>query len=106
MALSTFSLFFYKHIICKKIVIHYNIKKTINNNGFIITTPDRNTLWNAQTPQIFEFSKILKAHINFVGKNFTDDSLLFEQMGYRVHITEGDYSNFKITTIDDLKNYK
>ena len=80
--------------------------KIVDNNGIISSTPDRNTLWNAQTPQIFKYEIILELHKKYVGKNFTDDSLLFEEAGIPVLITEGEYSNFKITTIQDVEKIK
>ncbi len=76
--------------------------KLASADGFINSTLDRNFLWNAQTPQIFEYKKIFELHKLLKNKNFTDDSLLFEYYKYPVYITEGDYSNFKITTVDDI----
>ena len=77
--------------------------KIADSDGFITSTPDRNYLWNAQTPQIFEYSKILEAHNKLKNNNYTDDSLLFEILNIPVFITEGEYSNFKITTASDLE---
>lgn len=77
--------------------------KIADSDGFITSTPDRNFLWNAQTPQIFEYSKILEAHNKLRNNNYTDDSLLFEILNIPVYITEGEYSNFKITTASDLE---
>ncbi len=80
--------------------------KIVDENMQIISTPDRNTLWNAQTPQIFDFSTILRLHEKYKGQNFTDDSLLYEQEGLKTSIVESEYSNFKITTTDDLSKIK
>ena len=80
--------------------------KIVDKNGIISSTPDRNILWNAQTPQIFKYETILELHKKYAGKNFTDDSLLFEEAGLPVFITEGEYSNFKITTIQDVEKIK
>ena len=80
--------------------------KIVDNNRIISSTPDRNMLWNAQTPQIFKYETIFDLHKKYAGKNFTDDSLLFEFAGRPVVITEGEYSNFKITTIDDIEKIK
>lgn len=77
--------------------------KIANENGQIISTPNRKTLWNAQTPQIFEYKKIMDLHEKYKNENYTDDALLFEKAGYPVYIQEGEYSNFKITTKEDLK---
>ncbi len=80
--------------------------KMVDDNGIISSTPNRNFLWNAQTPQIFKYDLILKLHEKYSNFEFTDDSLLFEKEGLPVVITQGDYSNFKITTIDDIKRVK
>ena len=77
--------------------------KIVADNGMIISTPERKTLWNAQTPQIFEYKKILELHKKYKDFNFTDDSCLFEKEGLPVAIVEGDYSNYKITTVSDVK---
>lgn len=78
--------------------------KIVDENGFIKSTPERRTLWNAQTPQIFKYDLIYSLHQKYSGKNFTDDSLLFEEEGLKVAICEGDYSNKKITTLQDVKD--
>ena len=36
--------------------------KIVDKNGIISSTPDRNTLWNAQTPQIFKYDTIYSLH--------------------------------------------
>ena len=77
------------------------IKKTDENNK-ITSTPDRNCLWYVQTPQIFEYSLIMQAHKKFEGQGFSDDSGLVEALGKDVYISEGSYSNIKITTKKDI----
>ncbi len=78
--------------------------KVVDENGFIVDTPPRNTLFLAQTPQVFR-GKILKeayetAHEEeFVG---TDDSSLVERINGRVKLIDGSYDNIKITTVEDL----
>jgi 2-C-methyl-D-erythritol 4-phosphate cytidylyltransferase len=73
-------------------------------DGIVLDTPDRSTLWQAQTPQAFRFSVIFDAHqsaeeTGFIG---TDDSSLVERRKGRVRIVPGDYRNIKITTPEDL----
>ncbi len=67
-------------------------------------TPDRNTLWNIQTPQIFNYKLLLDAydyaHQN--GIQATDDSMLMEKLGHEVYLADGSYTNIKITTQEDL----
>lgn len=78
--------------------------KIVDEKGFITSTPNRNELWNAQTPQIFKYDLILALHKKYSGENFTDDSLLCEKEKINVAIVEGEYSNIKITTEIDVKN--
>lgn len=77
--------------------------KIVDDNGLIVSTPDRSLLYNAQTPQIFKYETILSLHKKYLNENYTDDALLFEKENLPVAIVEGKYSNFKITTVDDLK---
>jgi len=82
------------------------VKDTIKRafNGLVTDTPDRESLWQAQTPQSFQFSSIYQAHNKaqedaFIG---TDDASLLERLGGTVRILRGDYCNIKITTPEDL----
>ena len=77
------------------------IKQTDNNNK-ITSTPDRNHLWYVQTPQIFDYKIVMQAHKKFEGQGFSDDAGLVEANGKDVYITEGSYSNIKITTKKDI----
>ena len=36
--------------------------KVIDENNNVCDTPDRSTLWSIQTPQVFDYSLIMKAH--------------------------------------------
>jgi len=73
--------------------------KEVDSNLEIVNTPDRGSLWQAQTPQIFERKLLLKAYNNSRINRFTvtDDASLIEKMGGRVVIVEGDRQNFKLT---------
>ncbi len=77
--------------------------KTVRN-GFVIDTPERETLWQAQTPQSFRFSVICEAHQSAEEAGFTgtDDASLVERRKGQVRIVRGDYCNIKITTPEDL----
>lgn len=61
----------------------------------------RESLWLAQTPQVFGKEIIVKAFKN-VPKGATDDSQVVEATGATVSIVVGSSSNIKITTRDDL----
>ncbi len=69
-------------------------------DGFIASTPDRNTLYGAQTPQGFRTELYRKMLAQ--GGDFTDDSQLAEAMGIKVKIVTGSYDNIKITTPEDI----
>ena len=77
----------------------------MNENNDVCDTPSRNKLWSIQTPQVFDYSLIMKAHEKAkVDKYYgTDDSMLMEYLGYNVKVVEGSYNNIKITTPEDLK---
>ena len=71
----------------------------------IVATLDRNHLWLAQTPQVFERELILSAHRRAAheGIDVTDDAALVEAVGHRVHVVESTSPNLKVTTPDDLR---
>lgn len=76
----------------------------VTRDGIVIDTPERKTLWQAQTPQSFRFGVIYRAHksadeAGFIG---TDDASLVERLNGQVRIVQGDYRNIKITTPEDL----
>ncbi len=78
--------------------------KTINGDGQIVSTVDRNTTVHIQTPQGFKTEEILSLH-NRAKKDciaVTDDCSIFEHYGKTVHFTFGSYDNLKITTPEDI----
>ncbi len=88
---------------CVGVPVKDTIKK-VNNNKFICETPARETLWCAQTPQVFERTIYNQALTKATkeGKIYTDDCQLLESNNVKVHMCLGNYSNIKITTIDDI----
>lgn len=82
------------------------VKDTIKlvENETVESTPPRDKLFIIQTPQVFDKNTYLKAYKKALedGKEFTDDCQLIESVGGKVHITTGDYTNIKITTIEDI----
>lgn len=79
--------------------------KIVDKNNEVCDTPNRSTLWSIQTPQVFDYSLIIKAHEKAKYDKYygTDDSMLMEYLGYNVKVVEGSYNNIKITTPEDLK---
>lgn len=80
--------------------------KVVGEDGTAKDTPDRNTLWQVQTPQSFSYPMILDAYTKIIaqeGCNVTDDAMVLEQMtGRQVRVIRGSYQNIKITTPEDL----
>lgn len=78
--------------------------KIVDENLQIVGTPDRSNLISIRTPQVFDFSQYLKA-IDLAkkqGKDFTDDCRLVENLGRKVNVVIGEYTNIKITTPEDI----
>ena len=77
----------------------------IIRDGLVEATPDRSTLWRAQTPQTFRYRVLRAAHerAREEGYDGTDDAELVERAGYAVRVLEGTPNNIKITTAEDLE---
>ena len=81
--------------------------KVVDGEGYAKTTPDRRTLWQVQTPQVFRYSLVREAYGRLMEKGIssvTDDAMVVETMtDTRVRLVEGSYRNLKITTPEDLE---
>lgn len=75
-----------------------------NDDGIYKDNVDRTSLHAIQTPQCFNFEKILSAHklAQNSKETFTDDASLMTLVMTDVHYIEGTRSNIKITTKDDF----
>jgi 2-C-methyl-D-erythritol 4-phosphate cytidylyltransferase/2-C-methyl-D-erythritol 2,4-cyclodiphosphate synthase len=67
----------------------------------VARTLPRETIYLAQTPQAFR-RDVLAAALAAGASDATDEALLAERAGYVVRIVEGEATNIKITTADDL----
>lgn len=78
--------------------------KIKSDNNFASSTPDRNTLVAIQTPQVFKLSIIKECHKRVKEEDIkvTDDTMVVEAYGNKVYLYEGDYTNIKVTTPEDL----
>lgn len=76
------------------------IKQT-DENGIVVNTPPRGQLRAVQTPQVFSF-EIYKNALENAPEGVTDDCMIVEAAGHRVKLVDGEYSNIKITTPDDI----
>jgi 2-C-methyl-D-erythritol 4-phosphate cytidylyltransferase/2-C-methyl-D-erythritol 2,4-cyclodiphosphate synthase len=80
--------------------------KTVDPNGIITGTIDRGQLRVVQTPQAFDFAKLIDAHrrAHAAGReDFTDDAALVEWAGLKVATFEGEAGNVKLTTEEDFQ---
>lgn len=87
----------------KAVTVAVPSKDTVKivRDNYVISTPERSTLYNIQTPQVF-CKEILLECIKNSNQEYTDDCQLLEAMGKAVYIEKGEYSNIKITTPEDL----
>lgn len=87
--------------------------KIVDEQQFAQSTPNRETLWQVQTPQVFSlalakeaYKKLLQEeeHLIEQGIKITDDAMVVETLlNHPVKLVEGSYENIKITTPEDIK---
>ena len=71
-------------------------------DGCVRGTVERQGLYRAQTPQGFDYRRILAAHRAARGAELTDDGAVAEAAGIEVAVVAGDEANLKITDPADL----
>jgi 2-C-methyl-D-erythritol 4-phosphate cytidylyltransferase len=78
--------------------------KRVDTDGFVVETLQREQLWSVQTPQVFRYALLMRAHraIREGGIVATDDAALVERIGGMVKVVRGSYENLKITSEEDL----
>ena len=78
--------------------------KVKDDESFSVDTPDRSTLVSVQTPQVFNYDLIMRCHesVRSEGKIVTDDTMVVELYGNKVYLYDGEYTNIKVTTPEDL----
>ncbi len=75
--------------------------KVVSAEEMVADTPDRDSLWAAQTPQFFRYDLLLKAHRSCI-RTVTDDAAMVEGLGHPVRMFFGSHHNLKVTTPEDL----
>lgn len=75
--------------------------KVVSAQGMVAGSPARDSLWAAQTPQVFRYSLLWDAHEK-CAEPVTDDAAMVETVGGRVKMFLGSYENLKVTTPEDL----
>lgn len=80
--------------------------KILDDNMVVDFTPNRAFVYNVQTPQAFDKTTLFTMYEKYISSEFkiTDDSQLFEFFDRQtpVKVVEGEYSNIKITTNEDI----
>ena len=78
--------------------------KVVTSDHRIQSTPDRSSLWEIQTPQVFRRELIVAAHERAEkdGVQVTDDAMVVERIGTPVYVIDGERTNFKITVREDV----
>lgn len=81
------------------------VKDTLKRGGpdnRITATIDRESLWQAQTPQAARLPLLLSAYDKAGGRDVTDEAMLLEEAGIPVRLVPGEETNLKITRPEDL----
>ncbi|MGL4847670.1 MAG: 2-C-methyl-D-erythritol 4-phosphate cytidylyltransferase [Clostridium sp.] len=78
--------------------------KVKDEKSFSKETLNRAELIAIQTPQVFEYNLILECHrkVKEQGIEVTDDTSVVEAFGESVYLYDGEYTNIKVTTPEDL----
>jgi 2-C-methyl-D-erythritol 4-phosphate cytidylyltransferase len=76
--------------------------KIANKNNIVVETTTRANTYQIGTPQCFNKNILKELHEKNRSDDITDDCMLLERAGYNVKIIEGDYTNIKVTTKEDL----
>ena len=76
----------------------------VDGDRRIVATPDRATLWQAQTPQAFPRAMAVEAYRQAALDGFraTDDAAIIARYGAVVRVIEGARDNIKITVPGDV----
>lgn len=87
--------------------------KVADENGMVVSTPDRSTMRIVQTPQTFRRDLICEAYgrlMKLIEKEgmqavgtITDDAMVVEKFtDQKVYLSQGSYENIKLTTPEDM----
>jgi len=80
-----------------------NINESVRIRKGALNEPvDRAFLYKVQTPQCFKTGLIKNAYRQNFDEKFTDDAIVLESTGERIHLIDGNVENIKITYHSDL----
>ncbi len=71
-------------------------------DGYVVETLQRDTLWCAQTPQLFRVASLRAALSAGALEGITDDASAIERSGNFPRLVLGSATNIKVTTFQDL----
>jgi 2-C-methyl-D-erythritol 4-phosphate cytidylyltransferase len=82
--------------------------KRANASNEIVETVERESLWHAQTPQMFRYEKLFSAIEKVVSENtvVTDEAMAMELVGQKPMLILGHHENIKVTHKDDIQHLK
>jgi 2-C-methyl-D-erythritol 4-phosphate cytidylyltransferase len=72
------------------------------SGGRVAHTESREDLWQAQTPQMFRYARLVEALCRAGGTAMTDDAGAIEALGLHPRLVPGDPFNLKVTYPQDL----
>ncbi|MBQ6613127.1 MAG: 2-C-methyl-D-erythritol 4-phosphate cytidylyltransferase [Alistipes sp.] len=75
-------------------------RRVVGDDSEIVS---RSELRIVQTPQTFERELLCKAYEQEFSPKFTDDASVVEAMGAKISLVEGERSNIKLTTPEDME---
>ncbi len=83
--------------------LHGTIKR-VSGAGVVESTIPRESLYEAQTPQVFKRELLVEAYQNLPedAEELTDEAQLLERQGHPVSIVASDATNLKVTTKGDI----
>ena len=79
--------------------------KVADQDGIVLDTPPRSTLWAAETPQCLRIDWLRQAYEHCLGNNIpvTDDAQAVQLLGHPTRLVPSKTPNLKITRPEDLE---
>lgn len=77
--------------------------KVVNDDGRVLRSIQRESVWRAQTPQMFRYGVLRKALSNLGIDRWTDEAGAIEALGLQPRVVLGSASNVKITYPGDVE---
>lgn len=87
---------------CRAVVPVMPVVDTLRSIDPSTSAPDRSRVVSVQTPQIFRSEDLKKAYARAFDTTFTDDASVVTAAGLPLTLVDGERTNIKITTPDDL----